>query len=162
MNVFEFNRVVEIIKEKSERGEISDEALADTLASIEVQRNEKIDNVAGWIEQNQMNANYYSEKAKKYEAEAKKYKNKNNYLMEFLTQAIDDSGQKEIRTKNHILKPRNYKDSVIVEATEKLPIDYIVCSEVVKPNKKLIYEDLKKGKSIRGAHLKSNRKTVIK
>ena len=162
MNVFDFNRGVEIIKEKSERGEISDEALADTLESIEVQRNEKIDNVAGWIEQNQMNANYYSEKAKKYEAEAKKYKNKNNYLMEFLTQAIDDSGQKEIRTKNHILKPRNYKDSVIVEATEKLPIDYIVCSEVVKPNKKLIYEDLKKGKSIRGAHLKSNRKTVIK
>ena len=162
MNVFEFNRVVEIIKEKSERGEISDEALADTLESIEVQRNEKLDNVAGWIEQNQMNANYYSEKAKKYEAEAKKYKNKNNYLMEFLTQAIDDSGQKEIRTKNHILKPRNYKDSVIVEATEKLPIDYIVCSKVVKPNKKLIYEDLKKGKSIRGAHLKSNRKTVIK
>lgn len=162
MNVFEFNRVVEIIKEKSERGEISDEALADTLESIEVQRNEKLDNVAGWIEQNQMNANYYSEKAKKYEAEAKKYKNKNNYLMEFLTQAIDDSGQKEIRTKNHILKPRNYKGSVIVEATEKLPIDYIVCSEVVKPNKKLIYEDLKKGKSIRGAHLKLNRKTVIK
>ena len=60
MNVFEFNRVVEIIKEKSERGEISDEALADTLESIEVQRNEKLDNVAGWIEQNQMNANYYS------------------------------------------------------------------------------------------------------
>mgnify|MGYP005783597865 CR=1 FL=1 len=162
MNVFEFNRVVEIIKEKSERGEISDEALADTLESIEVQRNEKLDNVAGWIEQNQMNANYYSKKAKKYEAEAKKYKNKNNYLMEFLTQAIDDSGQKEIRTKNHILKPRNYKDSVIVEATEKLPIDYIVCSEVVKPNKKLIYEDLKKGKQIKGAHLKHNRGTTIK
>ena len=162
MNVFEFNRVVEIIKEKSERGEISDEALADTLESIEVQRNEKLDNVAGWIEQNQMNANYYSEKAKKYEAEAKKYKNKNNYLMEFLTQAIDDSGQKEIRTENHILKPRNYKDAVVVEDTKKLPIDYIVTSEVVKPNKKLLYDDLKKGKSISGAHLKPNRKTVIK
>ena len=162
MNVFEFNRAVEIIKEKSERGEISDEALADTLESIEVQRNEKLDNVASWIEQNQMNASYYSKKAKEYEAESKKYKNKNEYLMQFLTAAIDDSGQKEIRTQNHILKPRNYKDSVIVEATEKLPIDYIVCSEVVKPNKKLIYEDLKKGKSIRGAHLKSNRKTVIK
>ena len=83
-------------------------------------------------------------------------------LQEFLTHAIDDSGQKEIQTENHILKPRNYKDSVIVEATEKLPIDYIVCSKVVKPNKKLIYEDLKKGKQIKGAHLKSNRKTVIK
>ena len=86
----------------------------------------------------------------------------NERLQEFLTKAIDDSGQKEIQTENHILKPRNYKDSVIVESTKDLPIDYIVCSEVVKPNKKLIYEDIKKGKSIRGAHLKSNRKTVIK
>lgn len=158
MNVFELNNAIKTVKEK----DLDPETLKDTLESLELPRNEKLDNVASWIEQNQMNANYYSEKAKKYEAEAKKYKNKNNYLMEFLTQAIDDSGQKEIRTKNHILKPRNYKDSVIVESTKDLPIDYIVCSEVVKPNKKLIYEDLKKGKSIRGAHLKSNRKTVIK
>ena len=162
MNVFEYNRAVEIVKAKAEQGKISDEALADTLESIEVQRNEKLDNVASWIEENQMDADYYSKKAKDYEAEAKKYKNKNKYLMEFLTAAIDDSGQKEIRTENHILKPRNYKDAVVVEDTKKLPIDYIMTSEVVKPNKKLLYEDLKKGKSITGAHLKANRKTVIK
>lgn len=162
MNVFEFNRAVEIIKEKSERGEISDEALADTLESIEVQRNEKLDNVASWIEQNQMSASYYSKKAKEYEAESKKYKNKNEYLMQFLTAAIDDSGRKEIRTQNHILRPRNYKDSVVVEETKKLPIDYVICTEAIRPDKKKIYEDLKAGKSISGAHLKPNRKTVIK
>ena len=162
MNVFEFNRAVEIIKEKSERGEISDEALADTLESIEVQRNEKLDNVASWIEQNQMNASYYSKKAKEYEAESKKYKNKNKYLMQFLTAAIDDSGRKEIRTQNHILRPRNYKDSVVVEETKKLPIDYVIRTEAIRPDKKKIYEDLKAGKSISGAHLKPNRKTVIK
>ena len=155
MNVFEYNRAVEIVKAKAEQGKISDKALVDTLESIEVQRNEKLDNVASWIEENQMDA-------KEYEAEAKKYKNKNKYLMEFLTAAIDDSGQKEIRTENHILRPRNYKDAVIVEDTKKLPIDYIMTSEVVKPNRKLLYEDLKKGKSITGAHLKANRKTVIK
>lgn len=64
--------------------------------------------------------------------------------MEFLTAAIDDSGQKEIRTENHILKPRNYKDSVVVEDTKKLPIDYIVTSEVVKPNKNFFMKTLKK------------------
>lgn len=162
MNVFEFNRAVEIIKEKSERGEISDEALADTLESIEVQRNEKLDNVASWIEQNQMSASYYSKKAKEYEAESKKYKNKNEYLMQFLTAAIDDSGRKEIRTQNHILRPRNYKDSVVVEETKKLPNDYVIRTEAIRPDKKKIYEDLKAGKSISGAHLKPNRKTVIK
>ena len=89
-------------------------------------------------------------------------KNQNERLQEFLTQAIDDSGQKEIRTKNHILKPRNYKGSVIVEEPKKLPIDYVIRTEAIRPDKKKIYEDLKAGKSISGAHLKPNRKTVIK
>ena len=158
MNVFELNNAIKTVKEK----DLDPETLADTLESLELPRNEKLDNVATWIEENNMKLQWLKEKKRQLSDVETSIKNQNERLQEFLTHAIDDSGQKEIQTENHILKPRNYKDSVIVEATEKLPIDYIVCSEVVKPNKKLIYEDLKKGKSIRGAHLKLNRKTVIK
>lgn len=158
MNVFELNNAIKQVQEK----DLDPETLADTLESLELPRNEKLDNVATWIEENNMKLQWLKEKKHQLSDVETSIKNQNERLQEFLTHAIDDSGQKEIQTENHILKPRNYKDSVIVEATEKLPIDYIVCSEVVKPNKKLIYEDLKKGKSIRGAHLKSNRKTVIK
>ena len=158
MNVFELNNAIKQVQEK----DLDPETLADTLESLELPRNEKLDNVATWIEENNMKLQWLKDKKRQLSDVETSIKNQNERLQEFLTQAIDDSGQKEIQTENHILKPRNYKDSVIVEATEKLPIDYIVCSEVVKPNKKLIYEDLKKGKSISGAHLKSNRKTVIK
>lgn len=158
MNVFELNNAIKTVKEK----DLDPETLKDTLESLELPRNEKLDNVATWIEENNMKLQWLKEKKRQLSDVETSIKNQNERLQEFLTQAIDQSGQKEIQTENHILKPRNYKDSVIVEATEKLPIDYTVCSEVVKPNKKLIYEDLKKGKSIRGAHLKSNRKTVIK
>ena len=158
MNVFELNNAIKQVQEK----DLDPETLKDTLESLELPRNEKLDNVATWIEENNMKLQWLKEKKHQLSDVETSIKNQNERLQEFLTHAIDDSGQKEIQTENHILKPRNYKDSVIVEATEKLPIDYIVCSEVVKPNKKLIYEDLKKGKSIRGAHLKSNRKTVIK
>ena len=158
MNVFELNTAIKQVQEK----DLDPETLADTLESLELPRNEKLDNVATWIEENNMKLQWLKEKKRQLSDVETSIKNQNERLQEFLTHAIDDSGQKEIQTENHILKPRNYKDSVIVEATEKLPIDYIVCSEVVKPNKKLIYEDLKKGKSIRGAHLKPNRKTVIK
>ena len=158
MNVFELNNAIKTVKEK----DLDPETLKDTLESLELPRNEKLDNVATWIEENNMKLQWLKEKKHQLSDVETSIKNQSERLQEFLTQAIDDSGQKEIQTENHILKPRNYKDSVIVEATEKLPIDYIVCSEVVKPNKKLIYDDLKKGKSIRGAHLKSNRKTVIK
>ena len=158
MNVFELNNAIKQVQVK----DLDPETLKDTLESLELPRNEKLDNVATWIEENNMKLQWLKEKKRQLSDVETSIKNQNERLQEFLTQAIDDSGQKEIQTENHILKPRNYKDSVIVEATEKLPIDYIVCSEVVKPNKKLIYEDLKKGKSIRGAHLKPNRKTVIK
>lgn len=158
MNVFELNNVIKTVKEK----DLDPETLKDTLESLELPRNEKLDNVATWIEENNMKLQWLKEKKRRLSDVEFSIKNQNERLQEFLTQAIDDSGKKEIQTENHILKPRNYKDSVIVEATKDLPIDYIVCSEVVKPNKKLIYEDLKKGKTIRGAHLKSNRKTVIK
>ena len=158
MNVFELNNAIKQVQEK----DLDPETLKDTLESLELPRNEKLDNVATWIEENNMKLQWLKEKKRQLSDVEASIKNQSERLQEFLTQAIDDSGQKEIQTENHILKPRNYKDSVIVEATEKLPIDYIVCSEVVKPNKKLIYEDLKKGKQIKGAHLKPNRKTVIK
>lgn len=158
MNVFELNNAIKTVKEK----DVDPETLKDTLESLELPRNEKLDNVATWIEENNMKLQWLKEKKRQLNDVELSIKNQTKRLQEFLTQAIDDSGKKEIRTENHILKPRNYKDSVIVESTKDLPIDYIVYSEVVKPNKKLIYENLKKGKSIRGAHLKSNRRTTIK
>lgn len=158
MNVFELNTAIKAVQEK----DLDPETLADTLESLELPRNEKLDNVATWIENNQMKLQWLKEKKRQLSDVETSVKNQTERLQEFLTQAIDDSGQKEIQTENHILKPRNYKDAVVVEETRKLPIDYIVCSEVVKPNKKLLYEDLKKGKSIKGAYLKKNRKTTIK
>ena len=157
MNVFELNNAIKTIKEKN----LDPETLADTLESLELPRNEELDNVASWIEENNMKLQWLKDKKRQLSEVETSIKNQNERLQEFLTRAIDDSGQKEIQTENHILKPRNYKDSVIVEATEKLPIDYIVCSEVVKPTKKLIYEVLQKGKQIKGAHLKLYRRTTI-
>lgn len=158
MNVFELNSAIKQVQGK----DLDPETLKDTLESLELPRNEKLDSVATWIEENQMKREWIKDKKRRLSDADNSIKHQTERLQEFLTQAIDDSGKKEIQTENHILKPRNYKDAVVVDDTRKLPIDYIVSSEVVKPNKKLLYEDLKKGKSITGAHLKANRKTVIK
>ena len=158
MNVFELNNAIKTIKEKN----LDPGTLADTLESLELPRNEKLDNVATWIEENQMKLNWLKEKRKQLSEVEASIKKQTENLQEFLTKAIDDSGHKEIQTENHILKPRNYKDSVIVEETKKLPMDYVIRTEAIRPDKKKIYEDLKAGKSISGAHLKPNRKTVIK
>lgn len=158
MNVFDLNNAIKAVQEK----DLDPETLADTLESLELPRNEKLDNVATWIEENQAKLQWIKDKKRQLSDVETPLKNQTERLQEFLTKAIDDSGQKEIQTENHILKPRNYKDSVIVEATKDLPIDYVVRTETIRPDKKKIYDDLKAGKEIKGAHLKKNRRTVIK
>lgn len=158
MNVFELNNAMKAVKEK----DLDPETLKDTLESLELPRNEKLDNVASWIEENNMKIQWLKEKRHQLSDVELSIKNQNGRLQEFLTQAIDNSGRKEIKTKNHILKPRSYKDSVVVKATRDLPIDYITRTENIRPNKKKIYDDLKVGKTIKGAYLKPNRKTTIK
>ena len=158
MNVFELNNAIKTVKEK----DLDPETLKDTLESLELPRNEKLDNVATWIEENNMKIQWLKEKRRQLSDVEFSIKSQNERLQEFLTQAIDDSGRKEIKTENHILKPRTYKDSVIVEATKDLPIDYVTRAENIRPNKKKIYDDLKVGKKVLGAYLKKNRKTVIK
>lgn len=158
MNVFELNNAIKVVQEK----DLDPETLKDTLESLELPRNEKLDNVATWIEENNMKLQWLKEKKRQLNDVEFSIKNQTEKLQEFLTQAIDDSGKKEIQTENHILKPRNYKDSVIVGATKDLPIDYVIRTETIKPNKTKIYNDLKAGKKVLNAHLKKNRKTVIK
>ena len=157
MNVFELNTAIKQVQEM----DIDSETLADTLESLELPRKEKLDNVASWIEENKMKIEWLKGKRKQLSDVETQLKKQTDRLQDFLTQAIDDSGKKEIQTENHLLKPRNYRDSVIVEATKDLPIDYVIRKEVIQPDKKLLYKDLKAGKEISGAHLKSNRKTVI-
>lgn len=157
MNVFELNTAIKQVQEM----DIDSETLADTLESLELPRNEKLDNVASWIEENKMKIEWLKGKRKQLSDVETQLKKQTDRLQDFLTQAIDDGGKKEIQTENHLLKPRNYRDSVIVEATKDLPIDYVIRKEVIQPDKKLLYKDLKAGKEISGAHLKSNRKTVI-
>ncbi|MBA2915558.1 hypothetical protein HCN73_05090 [Lactobacillus crispatus] len=158
MNVFELNATIKAVQEK----DLDPETLADTLESLELPRNEKLDNIATWIENNQMKLQWLKEKKRQLSDTETAIKNQTDRLQEFLTAAIDDTGQKEIQTENHILRPRNYKDAVVVEETNKLPIDYVIRTEAIRPDKKKIYEDLKHGKKVLGAHLKPNRKTVIK
>ena len=57
MNVFELNNAIKTVKEK----DLDPETLKDTLESLELPRNEKLDNVASWIEENNMKLQWLKE-----------------------------------------------------------------------------------------------------
>lgn len=158
MNVFEINNAIAEIENK----DLDPEVLVDTIKSLELTRDQKLDGAAGLSDKYDSEIQWATDRIKELREFIKVSKNKKDRLNKYITDAIDDASLKEIRTEHHILKPRNYRDSVIVEEIRKLPIDYVVEEKTIKADKKKLYDDLKAGKEITGAHLKANRKTLIK
>ena len=159
MNLFELN---EKYRELEQRDDLDPETLKDTLDSISDSREVKLDNIANWIENNQADIDFLDKKIKQLQADKKSLINRTKSLMEYMTTAIDDSGLKELKTENHILKPRNYRASVYISNEKDIPSEFVKFKAVETIDKKAIYELLKNGETVRGAELKPNRKTVIK
>lgn len=159
MNLFELN---EKYRELEQRDDLDPETLKDTLDSINDSREVKLDNIANWIENNQADIDFLDKKIKQLQADKKSLVNQTKSLMEYMTTAIDDSGLKELKTENHILKPRNYRASVYISNEKDIPSEFVKFKAVETIDKKAIYELLKNGETVRGAELKPNRKTVIK
>lgn len=159
MNLFELNQTY---RDLEEREDLDPEVLADTLDSINDAREIKLDNIATWIDKNKATVKWTTEKIQGLQ-EAKKYViNQNSKLQEYMTQVLDDAGIKQLLTKNHILRTRNYKAKVVVDNLDKLPDELKKISTETKADKVQIFKILSAGQEVPGAHLKPNRGTVIK
>lgn len=157
MNLMEINEAIE----KLEAMDLDPETLKDTLDSLEVTRDEKLDGIASWIEKNSMQVDWLIKKEKAVREAKSSLIKRNQSLMDYLTFIIDQTGYKELKTENHIFKPRNYRASTVVDDETKLPKKYLKSETVYKVDKTAIYNDLKDGQEVPGAYLKANRKTRI-
>ena len=159
MNLFELNQAY---RDLEERDDLDLTTLADTLEAITDERDVKLDNIAYWIEKNKMQLDWVAGKLKDLRAKQTSLNNLNRSLQDYMTRALDDAGIKELQTENHILKPRNYKASVIVDRLDNLPEEFKQTKTEVTADKKELYKVLKNGQEVPGVHLKLNRGTVIK
>lgn len=164
MHLFELNEKFDAIVAmiEDDDNEIDEQVLIDTLESIELDRDLKLDNIATLIERNNAYANAYAEKQKKLQAAKKQLQTANERLQWYMTQTMDQAGMKELKTKNHMLRPRNYKASVVVDDASAIPKQYMATKTTVAPDKNAIFKVLKAGEEIPGTHLEPSRKTVIK
>lgn len=163
MNLFELNENYRKVESLFDDGaEVSEQALKDTLESISEARDVKLDNIAFLIERNIAKGDFYAKKIKELQSAKKSAENTVNRLNAYMTSAMDDAGLKELQTENHVLKPRNYKASVVIDNTHVIPDQYMVSKLTIMPDKTAIYKALKAGEEVPGVHTKPNRKTVIK
>ncbi|QHJ84384.1 MAG: hypothetical protein [Bacteriophage sp.] len=158
MKLFEIN---DAIKKVADKDDIDPETLKDTLDSLKLTRDAKLDGLAGLIERDTADIDFLANKIKQLTEQKKQRQNQKENLLRYMTEVIDNAGIKELHTKHYILKPRNYRQKTIISDERKLPKDYIVTKEVSSIDKRKLYQDMKDGQEIPGAHLEPNRKTTI-
>lgn len=159
MNLFELN---DNYKTLASRDDLDPTILKDTLESIKDDRNTKLDNLASWADQLKSEIDFMTDKKKSWEEEITYRKNKLAWIKKYITNVLDDAGIKKIATENHLLSARNFKASTIIDSDKKLPDKFKITETTTKPDKQAIYQALKAGEEVPGAHLKANRNTVIK
>lgn len=142
--------------------ELDPQTVYDTLDAIKDDIKVKADGIASLISELKNDADRKKKKADAWRESAKVDEAKANWLQRYLTEELDNAGIKKLETDNHLLSTRNYIPSVIIDDSKKLPVDYMEEKIDYQPVKKRIREALKAGKEVPGAHLKENRKTVIK
>lgn len=160
MNLFELN---DSFRALQDRDDLDPTVLADSLDAIQDTREVKWDNIATWIDQNDATEKWIAKRIKELQDKKKYLKNQSKNLMTYLTDSIDDAGYKEVRTANHILKPRSYQASVVISNPDKLPMTFVhtETKTISRPDKKALYAALKAGQEVPAAKLVPNRKTVI-
>lgn len=163
MNLFEINETIKAVMAKynDPDSKMDEDAFKDTLNSLEATRNDKLDGLAGWYDSNNSKIDWIKNKVKALQEEEKRLTNQNKGIMDYMTSTIDEAGIKQVQTAHHLLRPRNYRESVKVDPKVELPKYYVKTEEVEKVNKKLLYADLRAGIKIPGAELVPNRKTTI-
>lgn len=149
-------------REVRDNDDLDPQVAADTLDSIKEPLKDKLDSVAWIIDQLQSDSKKLKDKAKSFNEIAKQKQHRADWLKQYMTDSLDAADIKKMQTENHVISVRNFKASTIIDDESELPVDYVIEKTEYRPDKAKIYQDLKAGKEVLGAHLQPNRKAVIR
>lgn len=149
-------------RELLDRDDLDPQAVVDTLDAIKDEIETKADNIASLIDELQSSAERKKAKAKDWNESAKADLQRSQWLKQYLTSELDNAGIKKVETENHLLNVRNFKASTVVDSIDGLPAEYTTTKTETVADKALIYQSLKAGEEVPGAHLVPNRGTVIR
>ena len=115
MNLYEIKEQYKNLLEKIENGEISEDAINDTLESVEGDFQDKADNIASFIKSLLCEAVALKEEAKKLIERQKAKEGKAESLRLYLENMMLQSGIKKIETARNILNVKLSPPSVEVD-----------------------------------------------
>lgn len=146
----------------TESGEIIDEA---KLNALQIERDQKIENVALWVKNLESDAAAYKAEKEAFDAKEKAAKNKAESLRNWLTYALD--GQKLKTTKVNVTYRKSESvyienEEAFIEYAERIDRDDLLTYKAPTPNKTAIKAELKNGVELFGCALVEKQNIQIK
>ncbi len=162
MTLYEIDRAIEdalLIATDPETGEIIDEELFEQYKQLNMDREQKIENIGCFIKNLEADAKAIKEEAKNLAARAKAAENKADHLREYLQFCL---GGEKFQTPRLAVSFRHSKKvEVDPDMLDAIPEQYLRFKDP-EPDKKAIGDALKAGQNIPGCELVENVSMIIK
>lgn len=168
MKLYEISETRLRFLEAIESGEIPEEAIADTLAAIDGEFDEKADDIACYIKSLLSEAQAMKAESDTLTERAATKKHKADKLIDYLFQQFKLSGKSKLETARNVLAIRKNPPSVQIENEEsfvawaKVNNADLLTIKDPTPNKKEIKNALQGGAEIPGVKLEQGEKLAIK
>ena len=149
--------------EKLADADLPDEAIADTLESLQFPIEEKAKNVAMVIRNKEVSAKAKREAAAEMLERAKADENRAKHLKDYLQSAMEATGITKIESPYFVISLRNNPESVVIDAESQIPADYMrEIPATYSPDKTLIKKAIQDGFDVPGCHLTRTQSLQIK
>lgn len=152
--------ITQAINDLQAREDLDPDIVKNTLDSLQETREQKLDNLANWIDDLQKDVDWDAKKIKEYQQDKKAKQAKIDSLTKYITQVLSDADIRSLHTDNHKLEFGRLSHRVVVDES-KLPADYMVTKTTYSPDKTLIKQAIDAGKEVVGAHIEDSRKLKI-
>lgn len=168
MTLYNINQTRLDFLEKVESGEIPEEAIADTLASLDGDFEEKVDDTACFIKSLLGEVQAIKSEADSLVERANAKKHKAEKLTDYLLQEMQFAGKAKIETARNKLQIRTNPPAVQIGNVDAFVIwakanaNDLLTYKDPQPSKKAIKQAIKDGKEVPGVELVCGEKLTIK
>ena len=168
MKLYELSKDYENLILAIENGEVPEEAIADTLESIELMLDDKADNIACWIKQLTAEAEAIKAEEDKLKARRTAKLNRAERLTEYLAECLTNAGRTKIETARNVISFRKTPPKVVFD-DEKAFVEWAVVNADTllnygKPtvNKTAVKAAIEIGWNFAGVRIESSQNIAIK
>ena len=168
MKLYELSKDYESLILAIENGDIPEEAIADTLESIELMLDEKADNIACWIKRLTAEAEAIKAEEDKLKARRAAKLNRAERLTNYLAECLTNAGRNKIETARNVISFRKTPAKVVFD-NEKAFVDWaqkyadgFLTYKEPTVNKTAIKDYINGGGQLDGVRIESSQNLAIK